>query len=631
MRPGRHLKLTLAVLALGVLAPSYAAGSTWQFAPAEAPPPPPGAARQPLPVPLGKVGAISFWAPNRGALINEGTATDGCRTANATAGVPCGLYAYNGRSWHLLSTVCGAGEGRIAWGGPEDFWTISDRRPNFVAKNPPPNPRSISLCHFHEGKFVASYATPFEQSNSYRQMDAAACLGEDDCWFGGALGEPPEGAFHLHWDGTSLTALYSPVDHAVSSMAVAGPETLLESVEFNPDAPGDSYQSEIEANAEARPFVLHRIEADGEFPGVLLSDPSCSPEKECPPLPNYEGLAPDDLSGFDLSSDYTPLNPEPQVWAVAGRPSRPAPPGEAAHSTALRFSGGTWTQVLDESHPGSYSTERELREAKADLETGLKEVAAEPGSPAAWATVGSGDGEAHVDRLTVKNTGGIASDYTGTIEQKDVLGEAQRVGQLGGAGPIACPAQNDCWLATSEGWLFHLTEVPAEADEPGRAAGYPEDTDQNFAGVITFRPEDEGVPQLPPNEPPADTSLANQLQAPPTIATAGQATTTRTNKPLVTDVNSHVVHRYDLELSFKLTVKARVQLLASRKSRRVAQTARETLKAGKHTLMLRLNPRRWPNKIDLKATPLEALPTEEAKGVTGQTVAPPVSSNNVGT
>ncbi len=86
-----------------------------------------------------------------------------------------------------------------------------------------------------------------------------------------------------------------------------------------------------------------------------------------------------------------------------------------------------------------------------------------------------------------------------------------------------------------------------------------------------------------------------------------------------------------LELSFRLTVKARVQLVASRKSRRVAETARETLKAGKHMLTLRLNPRSWPNKLDLKATPLEALPTVEVKGVTGNTVAPPVSSNSVGT
>ena len=90
------------------------------------------------------------------------------------------------------------------------------------------------------------------------------------------------------------------------------------------------------------------------------------------------------------------------------------------------------------------------------------------------------------------------------------------------------------------------------------------------------------------------------------------------------------MHRYTLELTFKLTVKARVQLLASRKRLRVAQTPMKTLKAGKHTLMLRLDPRRWPNALDLKATPLEPLPTVESKAPSG-TVAPPVGGNNVET
>jgi len=625
MRRGRHLKLVLALLALGALAPSCAAAATWQFAPAEAPPAPPGVAQQALPVPVGKVGAISFWAPNRGVLIDEGTATGGCRTANATAGVPCGLYAYNGRSWHLLSTVCGGGEGRIAWGGPEDFWTISDRRPNFVEKpGPPPEPRSVSLCHFHEGKFVASYATPFEQSNSYRKMDAAACLAEDDCWFAGALGEPPQGGFHLHWDGHNLTAIYSPVDHAVSSMAVAGPETLLESVELNPNAPGDSYLSEIEANPEARPFLLHRIDAGGEFPGVLLNDPSCSGEKICPPLPNYGGLAPDSLSGFQLSSDYTSLNPEPQLWAVAGRPSRPLPPGEAAHATVLRFSGGTWTQALDESNPGAH----EPGQARNDLEAGLEQVAAEPGSPAAWVTVTSGDGEAHVDRVTAEGAG--TKDFTGTIEQKDVLGEAQHAGQLGESGPIACPAQNDCWLATSKGWLFHLTEVPEAAHEPGRTEGYPEDTDPAFSSVISFRPLDEGVPQLPPNEPPPDTSLANQLPAPIVPITPGVVAPLTIEPALIVGLHSRVIHRDMLELTFKLIATAHVQLIASRNGHRVAQTRRETMKAGKRRLALRLNPRRWPDKLDLKATPLHPLtPITAPAGTGGQTKSAPISSNSV--
>ncbi len=623
MRPARRVGVLLALLALCAIAPASASAgeATWQFAPAEAPPAAPGSAQQPLPVPLGKVGAISFWSPNRGLLIDEGTA--GCRTASAT-GVPCGLYAYNGRGWHLLSTACGAGEGRIAWAGPDNFWTISDQRPGQLTRSTA-NPRSVSLCHFENGRVVASYATPFDLPNSYRQMDAAACVSETDCWFAGLLGVPPNtGAFHLHWDGRNLTAVYSPEDHAVSSLALAGPGALFESIEINPAAPGDGYAGE----SEAHPFVLHQVDSNGEFHGLLMEDPSCAALKVCPPLPNYEGAPPPSIAGFSLSSDYTLAgsNPEPQLWAAAGRPARSQ---GAAHSIVLRYSHRGWTQVLDVNHPGTYNTQTEKREATEDLATGLKEVAAEPGSPAAWATVGSGDGEAHVDRLSVESAGTGAANHTGTIGQKDVLGEAQHVGQLGESGPIACPAQNDCWLATSKGWLFHLTEVPGEAKEPGRAAGYPADGDQNFAGVITFRPPDEGVPQLPPNEPPPDTSLANQLPAPLTPPTPTSETPLFSQRALIVGLHSRIVHRYTLELTFKLVATAHVQLVASRNGRRVAQTARRTLKAGKRKLMLRLNPQRWPNSIDLKATPLHPLPP--GPPVSGRTKSGPLNNNNVST
>jgi hypothetical protein len=636
MSRARRLGSLLALLTLGALAPASPAlgEATWQFAPAEAPPAAPGSPQQPLPVPLGKVGAISFWSPNRGLLIDEGTA--GCRTLTATAGVPCGLYAYNGRGWHLLSTVCGAGEGRIAWAGPDDFWTISDQRPGQQTKSTV-NPRSVSLCHFEGGRVVASYATPFELPNSYRQMDAAACDrqevasephdSETDCWFGGLLGVPPNtGAFHLHWDGHNLTAVYSPEDHAVSAMAVDGPGALLESVEINPNALGDSFSGENEAH----PFVLHQIDASG-FHGLLIEDPSCAQLKSCPPLPNYEGVAPSSIAGFSLSSDYTPANanPEPQLWAAAGLPPGPQ---RAAHSIVLHYSHGGWTQALDVNHPGTYGSEDEKRKAKADLEAGLQQVAGEPGEPAAWATVASRDEEAHVDRLNVPGSASPTND-TGSIAQKAVLGEAQHVGQLGGAGPIACPAPNDCWLATSRGWLFHLTE---EANAPSSAAGYPEDSDPNFAGVISFRPADEGVPQLPPNEPPPDTSQANQLPVPLKPPEPTAETPVFSQRALVVGLHSRIVHRYTLELTFKLVAAARVQLIARRHHRPVAQTARKTLKAGKRRLTLRLNPHRWPNELDLKATPLKPLPpgppiSGGGGGQGGQSKPGPLNANSVST
>jgi hypothetical protein len=185
---------------------------------------------------------------------------------------------------------------------------------------------------------------------------------------------------------------------------------------------------------------------------------------------------------------------------------------------------------------------------------------------------------------------------------------------------------NDCWLATSRGWLFHLTNDTANTE---LTVGTEEDTDPNFTGVIAYRPKDGSVVTPTPIEAPPEAPVAVESKLP--ASTAVQAPISRTTEALVTDVSSHIVHRYTLELSFRLTVKAHVQLLASRRSRKVAQTARETLKAGRHMLALRLNPRSWPNKLALKATPLEPLPTVEAKGVTGHTVAPPVSSNTAET
>ncbi len=600
---------------------ALAAGASWQFAPASAPPQSAGASAA---VSLGSVGEISFWAPNRGLLIDEGSpGTKKCTTTSTTGTVPCGLYAYNGEGWHLLSTVCGGQKGRIAWAGPDEFWTISDQRPGQNTGNEAHQTHNVSLCHFLDGVVVGSYATPLGLPDSYKQMHAAACLAPTDCWFGGELGTSPNvGAFHLHWNGQSLTAVYSPQDHAVFSMALANRSTLFESVTLRAS---DSYESEDPAH----PAVVHQIEPFGsnlEFPfhNVFMADASCEhPQStDCPPLPNYEGVTPSSIAGFTLGSDYSESNPASQLWAVAGREENEAP-----HPIVMRYDQGEWTQFS----PIDKALKMQEETGEDSLITG---VAAEPGSPAAWVALGSKDEEAHVDRLQAEGSGrGTMGE--GAITDEETLGEKQGDGKLGSASAITCPARNDCWLATSRGWLFHLTEDPEEPERtqvyksPGDF--YPVDN-EGFAEVIAFRPPDEGIPQLPSIEPPPEESTALEAKLPPLEQI--KPPVTRTSKPLVTNVSSHVVGR-TLELSFRLTVKARVQLLADRGRRSVAKTAMRTLKRGRHTLMLRLNPRRWPTKLNLKATPLEPLPTVETKGSPSgsspNAVAPPVGSNNVET
>ena len=108
----------LSVVLLAILATAaHAEGATWRL---EQPLPPRSATGQqsPIPIGLGAVGDIEFWAPNRGVLITKGNPPT----------VPPGIWAYNGVEWHELATVCGASEGKIAWAGPEEFWTVSDGR-----------------------------------------------------------------------------------------------------------------------------------------------------------------------------------------------------------------------------------------------------------------------------------------------------------------------------------------------------------------------------------------------------------------------------------------------------------------------------------------------------------------------
>ena len=151
------------MIAHAAAALALAATPGWRL---EQPAPPPGA---PFNAALGSPGSLTFWAPNRGLLGVEGNSV-----------VPRGILAWDGESWHTLATVCG-GPGdtmRIAWAGPDEFWTVSE----------PSRPRQGSgtaLCHFKDGSVVGSYSTADNAADPYRQMNAAACNGPSDCWFGG--------------------------------------------------------------------------------------------------------------------------------------------------------------------------------------------------------------------------------------------------------------------------------------------------------------------------------------------------------------------------------------------------------------------------------------------------------------
>jgi len=600
MRPGVR-RLLPALTVLGAFTFAFApgaqadGGAAWRFEPALAPPPPPGVAPAPYGVPLGEVGQISFWAPDRGLLITGGTEKDG-------GTVPAGLYAYDGAHWHLLSSVCGGSSGRIAWAGPDDFWTISDQRPGQAidgveVENELP---ARSLCHFVDGRVVASYAEPLGQPNSYLRMDAAACYSSNDCWFAGANGEAPNvGSFHLHWDGSTLSAIYDASDHAVTGMVNFGGQ-LYEGLGIGPQ---DTYLPTEEPHHPAALRQIAPVGAAAPCEGIpsTFCDVFAFWQAAEQPLPVYpKGVAPDGLVGFNLASDGSPLGVgATEMWAGAD-PATPAPQGAPPASvTVLRDRQGEWTQVLPVRETEGKPVPSPLGEAalagassyvspERHNVPGAGAIAPVPGGESAWLSLRAPSADAVLALLGPH--GEVKLEHLPTPEDP--------VGVRGQAGPIACAAPNDCWMATTEGWLFHLSD----------GASHGIDTDPNFAGVISVRPPDDGLPAVYPDLPPLDDSLANQQPAPPPNRAPEQTPAPvepkHRSRPLVVRVKSRFLHRRVLVLSFTLTARARVQLLGRRGRRVVASTAPASLRPGRHTLSLGFDPRRWPTKLQFKAKPI---------------------------
>ncbi|HSZ70344.1 MAG TPA: hypothetical protein VK756_08270 [Solirubrobacteraceae bacterium] len=546
--------------------PALAAGEVaWRLEQPAPPPAPTGAPVSSTPIGLGQIGDIEFWAPNRGLLI----------TAGNPPTIPPGIWVYNGQGWHELANVCGATEGRIAWAGPEEFWTISDGRPGQVesATGALPPLEDNTLCRFAGGQVAASYAHPAFQSDSYLPMHAAGCLTPSDCWFGGEpLPEPQYGAFQLHWNGGALEAEPYPGEgHAIEDLRVFE-NHLYESVRVS--------EGDRVAEPPLEVPVLHRINPEGVQPAL-------APELGVP------------LSGSEEPNnvDYLHLSAaEGALWAAAGSHLQSGSGGEI--TVLRRAAAGSWSQVLG---PATDPTGAQTFPLPEEVVTAL---AAEPGTNSVWLAL-----QSHADAL---NPSPSTPALVAHVSAAGKLLEAQTLpagpgGARGSAAKLACPAIHDCWLATTQGWLFHLA--------PAGERTLPLDSDPAFAGLITYRPPDQGLPQIPPDAPPADDSglgeepppYGTELPQTPTAETQSLATV-----PLLSHLHSRLMHGTTLELSFRLAVKARVRLLAKRRKRVVAATAMQTLKAGRRRLLLRLNRQQWPTKLALQTHALAPLPKAAA-------------------
>jgi hypothetical protein len=503
----------------------------------EQPPPPAGV---PFKVPLGAPGDLSFWEANRGLLTVEGNST-----------IPPGIFSWNGREWHQLATVCG-GPGdtaRIAWAGPTEFWVVSE--PSL-----PRHGSGLALCRFKDGQVVGSWSTRPDASDPFRQMMSATCNGPNECWFGGigdkdALGEQI-GAFHLHWDGTDLETVYGPQGRGVSDMEFHRGE-LFESTLVG-RSPENRTDPVTLGEPESIPHLIHLIENGPSF----SNDPFLpAPQKDVPP---------DGTELLALDSDDTDL------WAVGGgAASGPsAPPGGAVarEPLAVRMVGNEFKEL-------------NLPDALFDSADRFGDVAAIPGAGEAMATV-----VPFAERRSTNSKATVARiepDGATVVTRLPAAGAGR-----GSAARIACPAVNECWMVTWAGWLFHYSDgTPLALD-----------TDPAFQGTIEFRPN-ESAEQFIPDRLPVDDS---QLFAPPPLElTPNAVKPARVHRlpPLLREVRSRL-HGLRLTVSFTLTRRARVQLLAKRGGRTVARTPSEVLTPGRRSLELRLTRDRYPTELAFK-------------------------------
>lgn len=530
MKPARII-LLLAIALLAIPARALAAPA-WQAVPM--PIPPDGL----FPTPLGVPGDLSFWSPNRGLM-----------TVGGNNSIAEGIYSWDGVEWHQLSTVCGgAGDARIAWAGPTEFWTIS--RPSL----PRPQLPGLALCHFRDGEVVGSYSAPEGSADPYHELLAAACRGASDCWFGGVGDKDGTGqrvgAFHLHWDGSELRTVYNPQGRAVSDLLVHGGQ-LFEST-FVGKGPGDRSNPELGV-LEAQPSLLHEV--DGE---TFTNDPF---------VPNAFSTGGTELRALDGDAQT--------AWAVGGG----AVSGPALIDTfferppiAARLVGDVWTELT-------------LTGADLAPEDAFADVAAVPGTDSAWAVVRPGDvlTEGGDGQPSVAHIDATGATELQTLEPPDAPAK-------GMAWRIACPAADDCWLATARGFLYRWTDLAAPP-------AYARDTDPAFQGTITVRPN-EAAEQTVPDDPPEDDSL---LLAPPVELTPEIPKDTSppcTALPaLVSGVKAKASGPRTLTVRFRLRRPARVGLVAHRGKRVVARTRPRRMRPGKRALTLRVRPDRWPTRL----------------------------------
>jgi hypothetical protein len=541
LRLARPVLLALLGLALAAVP---ASATDWRLAQPDPPTPPPGVAIPPFAVPLGQVTDISFWGPNRGLMAVDGNDV-----------VPNGaIYKYDGQRWTLVSTVCG-GQAKIVWAGADDFWTIANGRKELgdAAGS------RRTLCHFRGGAIVASYATPVSAADRYDEMSSGACLTPNDCWFGGAaLAAPRVGAFHLRWDGSTLTQVVGPQGREVRGMAAASGQ-VIEIVDGRDDTAGDIPRL---LTPEPDPLMIHRIAAGTTS---IVADPFVPPLADSVPPAHTREL-------------YAVRSTGDQVWAAGGpSASNAAPEGveQARPFVAISSQGGPFSTVaLD---PARFPT--------AIRPVG---IAPQPGTDRAWMAL-QYDADPASPTLVELNAAGTILQATRLPETGDPDPGA-RLAATSAITALACAAPGDCWLGTADGWLFHTASAPAQ----------PADDAFPFTTVLRDRPADAASPRVVSDAAPTDDSGADLGFEDKTIEVPKDETPLT---PTTSRVRIKALSRTRVEVRFDVDIEARVRVRAFYRKKVVSRSSWRTVDAGRHRITIKVTPKRWPTRISLDVNP----------------------------
>ncbi len=161
-------------------------------------------------------------------------------------------------------------------------------------------------------------------------------------------------------------------------------------------------------------------------------------------------------------------------------------------------------------------------------------------------------------------------------------------------------------MVTSAGWMFHYTNGTL----------LPEYTDPSFATTITLRPN-ESIEQFVPDTPPPDDS---ELFAPPPVQVETKANAEPVPEVIPALLKDVTVKRHGLTvtISFELTRLADVQIVAKLHGKVIARTRKERLKAGKRSLSLRLERKRWPTALGFVTKELTKPKPVPASGSAGK-------------